>query len=717
MSQLILGKDYNIGNRELNEDRVQVESFKSAGGLEIDIALVADGVGGFEKGEAAAQKTIDTVVQHIRQSGEQNPSRLLFNAVQAANQAVYQFCKSINQKVSSTCAIAMVVNGSNLSKARLFVANVGDSRVYLCRKIEQGLDGEEQDEVGGSQIRYKLTQLTLDHNFEHKYLIEGTMTPLNAARHPSASVLTRAIGINPSVEIDLGFHIYEQTSRENYQSAQARGQKGLPLKMGDSILVCSDGLIKLNHRTGTPFVKDEEITEVFSTEEGDRAARTLISFALGREVDDNVAIALLQTPDPSRKLVAHTIRDEARSQGILERRRMLMVFGGLVALILLIALAFGFMLQQRNQANEIAAATSAAATVVVGQSTSEAVALQAIQTATANYVQTESAETALSANQTAVAATETRMFESMVDSFTPTPSPTTTPTATPFIPPEPNQVAIAFLEGERRVLINRSKLEPVNNYVLVQFNPRKEQADIEQFNEANMYISPGSAVRVIENSSKIDTVLDFGSTIFLTTNDYEDGAEVVLNDHSDIVLLGVTQSCLSIEYPIEADTLELGCFKGNCGYFFGDARFEVAQGKLMSIPLNGSNPTEFDISPQIASRFNNMLSSNFPVNGVDEAEMCTASYIPEPTPTFTPVPVNTATALPVETAAPESSSSPGAGNENDPDGDGIEVDLCPAEPGFAHTCGCPEDKVPGSCGGSDGGGNNDDGNGDGGGDR
>lgn len=714
MSQLILGKDYNIGNRELNEDRVQVESFKSAGGLEIDIALVADGVGGFEKGEAAAQKTIDTVVQSIQQSSEQNPSRLLFNAVQAANQAVYQFCKSINQKVSSTCAIAMVVNGSNLEKARLYVANVGDSRVYLCRKIEQQPTDEQPEEESsysnGSLNRYKLTQLTLDHNFEHKYLIEGTMTPLNAARHPSASVLTRAMGIGSTVDIDLGFHIYEQTNKENYKSAQSRGQKGLPLKIGDTILVCSDGLIKLNHRTGTPFVKDEEIIEVFSTEEGDRAARTLISFALGREVDDNVAIALLQTPDPSRKLVANTIRDEVLSQGAQERRRMQIIFGSLIALVVLVALGFLFMLQQRTQANEIAAATSAAATVVVGQSTSEAVALQAIQTATAAYVQTQSADTSIKANQTAVAATETQQFEAMVNSFTPTPSPTSTPTATPFIPPEPNQVAVAFLGEERRVLINRSKLDPVDNFVLVQFNPRKEQADVEQFNEANMYISPGSAVRVIENASKVDAVLDRGSTVFLTTNDYDGGAELVLNDHSDVVLLAVTQSCMSVEYSAAVDTLELGCFKGNCGYFFGDSRVEVAQGQLMSIPLSGSNPTVFDISPQTATRFYSMLVNNFPVNGIEEAETCAASYIPPPTPTFTPVPASTATTAPAQPTA-QSDPSP-QGNENDPDGDGIEVDLCPAEPGFAHTCGCPVDNVPGSCGG-DGDDNKDDGGGNG----
>ena len=115
-----------------------------------------------------------------------------------------------------------------------------------------------------------------------------------AQANPRAEALMRAIGPRPKIPVDIGFYV----NTIEPQVAASRGKGGLPLREGDSILVCSDGLIKDSHRNGQPFTRPEEIIRVLNTQEGEKAARSLVSFALGRDADDNVSAAVFANAGP-----------------------------------------------------------------------------------------------------------------------------------------------------------------------------------------------------------------------------------------------------------------------------------------------------------------------------------------------------------------------------------------------------------------------------------
>ena len=275
MAKIITGYHFDTGTRELYEDRVRSGTITRKNGDELSYAIVADGVGGENRGERAAQLALDAVLVYLETGLEQSIPALISKALHSANHEVYWSTRS-DKGTSTTLSLAVILNGKTL-----FIGNVGDSRVYLVR---------------GN----KLTQLTLDHTFKHIIPIQKKMSVEAAAASPRADVLMHALGIGETVPVDIGFHIGETLTEQEYVKAQARGKKGLPLKTGDSILVCSDGLIKDSPTDGTPLIREEEVVQVLTAQEGNRAARGLVSFALGRDADDNVSVAILQTADQNR---------------------------------------------------------------------------------------------------------------------------------------------------------------------------------------------------------------------------------------------------------------------------------------------------------------------------------------------------------------------------------------------------------------------------------
>ncbi len=362
MSSIILGMHYDLGQRELYEDRVDVQTVQTAGGLQLAVALVADGVGGENKGERAAQLAKDAIISYLRQGQETNVPALLTQAVQYANQLIHQEVKD-SGNASTTLALAVIAPGNTL-----FIANVGDSRIYLCRNN-------------------KLTQLTIDHNFATIMPWQNKLSPEVARQHPRADVLMRALGPKADVVVDTGFYV----GTTDYRTAGERGLNGLPLKEGDAILVCSDGLIKLSPQTKQPYATEEEIVQVLTTQEGEKAARSLVSFALGRNADDNVSAGVLQMPDPSR---------HRRALAPLYRWGAI----GLVAALVVIGLiAFLLNRQATGQVEEAQAAsaaqqTVAAETAIASNITATAINQHAAQTATANAANTSITATANAIN-------------------------------------------------------------------------------------------------------------------------------------------------------------------------------------------------------------------------------------------------------------------------------------------------------------------------------
>ncbi len=331
MSTILIGKHFDLGGREIYEDRVDAEAFTTAGGLKLAVAVVADGVGGRDRGERAAQLAKDGVLDALRRSTTTDVPTAVTQAVQYAAQAVYNETSKY-PGTSTTLSVAVIQDDKHL-----FVANVGDSQVYLCRNK-------------------KITQLTLDHTFANMMAVEGVMSFEAAQQNPRAHVVMRALGPKPDVQVDIGFYV----GTMDMQTAEARGRKGIPLQTGDTILVCSDGLTK-DGADGKPLIRPEEIWQVVSAQEEDKAARSLVSFALGRDASDNVSVALLQTPDKRRKAAA-TRRDP---------KVMAAVFGG-IALVVIVLM--GVFFAQRSTTQQTVAEQTREAELAV---TSTAVALSA----------------------------------------------------------------------------------------------------------------------------------------------------------------------------------------------------------------------------------------------------------------------------------------------------------------------------------------------------
>jgi len=221
----------HVGNvRDVNQDRSHFGGF---------VAAVADGMGGHQGGETAAQLAIDCF--------ESIPGPLKDNAlvevVEIANQSVFSQSTKPNLRGMGTTLVAMTLLPS---EEKVIITNVGDSRAYQLRNDQMG-------------------QLTFDHSLVEDLVRQNRLTPEEALVHPQRNILTRALGIGPEVEVDR-FHI--------------------PIKLGDRFLLCSDGLFN--------EVTDDEIKRILMEfESPDQAGEALVNAALASVGRDNITVAVV----------------------------------------------------------------------------------------------------------------------------------------------------------------------------------------------------------------------------------------------------------------------------------------------------------------------------------------------------------------------------------------------------------------------------------------
>ncbi len=281
MTVIEYGAFKSPGGHEIYKQRVKSREIETMGGLKLSVAGVANGAGA--RGKRAAQLGLDSVFAFIANAKETNIPELLIQAVTHANQRVHSEYET-NGGATSSLAIAAIENGRTL-----YVANVGDSRVYICR-------GD------------LLIQLTRDHTLaqEMAWRDETSAT----AKSLRAGELAREIGSRSDTQVDVGFYVND----DDYELAQERGLQGIPLLDGDSILVCSNSLTKPSH-SNEPYATDEEIIRILSSQRGNSAAKSIGSLAVERRVDDNVSVAVLQTPRSA--IVAAKTRNRGMLYGAL----------------------------------------------------------------------------------------------------------------------------------------------------------------------------------------------------------------------------------------------------------------------------------------------------------------------------------------------------------------------------------------------------------------
>jgi protein phosphatase len=208
--------------------------------------VVADGVGGHKAGEVASQTAVETIKREFREPTTDG----LVDAVKTANRTVWNLAEANpDQRGMGTTLTALALVDED-GEERLAVVNVGDSRAYLLQHGE-------------------LEQLTEDHSLVEQLVREGQLTPEEAQVHPQRSIITRALGLDPDVEVDS----WELT----------------PYK-GDRILLCSDGL--------TNEVSDDEIASTLRTvSDPDEAAHQLVQAARDHGGSDNITCVVVDVVD------------------------------------------------------------------------------------------------------------------------------------------------------------------------------------------------------------------------------------------------------------------------------------------------------------------------------------------------------------------------------------------------------------------------------------
>jgi protein phosphatase len=234
--------------RELNEDAVSTDD-------RIGVYVVCDGVGGHAKGEVASRETADQVVGFVRSHAhlveafvdKPEPAtstpvrRLLESAVQSACYVVFGLAEmDPAQRGMATTLSALLLAGSSA-----FLAQVGDSRIYLIR------DGV-------------VTQLTEDHTLVNAKLKKGLITAEQAQSMKGKNVITRAVGHKDYVEVDL---------------AQ------IAVQTGDRFLLCSDGL--------HGYLQEGEIARVLAEGPPETAPERFVKLANDRGGKDNISVVLV----------------------------------------------------------------------------------------------------------------------------------------------------------------------------------------------------------------------------------------------------------------------------------------------------------------------------------------------------------------------------------------------------------------------------------------
>jgi len=246
---LLIVNRSDIGRiRQVNEDSVLSGQLNE----QVSFAIVADGMGGHQAGDVASQMAIEAFQKVLEQHAEltnwklEDGKRIMKIAIRQANDEIYELASQKEQyhNMGTTMVAAL------LWESTMIIGHVGDSRAY--RINEEGIQ-----------------QLTLDHSLVNALIQSGQLTAEEAEHHPRRNVLTRAIGTDSEVEIDV---------------------QALDWSTSDILLLCSDGL--------SNRVSDDVILNIVQHEDGlDQKANTLIELALDAGGDDNITVILCANED------------------------------------------------------------------------------------------------------------------------------------------------------------------------------------------------------------------------------------------------------------------------------------------------------------------------------------------------------------------------------------------------------------------------------------
>ncbi len=206
-------------------------------------AVVCDGMGGATGGNIASETAVKTISDKLtfgyhEGMNDNSLKNLMVSAIDAANAKIYSRAKNdeLLRGMGTTVVLALIRNDA------LYLANVGDSRIYVITKDS-------------------INQLTTDHSIVQMMIDNGEITAEEAKDHPQKNVITRALGVEETVRIDYSQEVYND---------------------GDIILLCTDGL--------TNYVDDEKILKVCNENDSYTLADVLVDAANTNGGGDNVTV-------------------------------------------------------------------------------------------------------------------------------------------------------------------------------------------------------------------------------------------------------------------------------------------------------------------------------------------------------------------------------------------------------------------------------------------
>ena len=247
---IVLGSTTDIGRqRDQNQDSLLCFTPVTTSGVQPKqgwLYAVADGMGGYEAGEVASKLAVETLIDHYAGNtvdATDDPAGVLQQGVAVANRAVYQRGRELGLDVMGTTLVCVAVRGD-----QLYVAHVGDSRAYLLRDNT-------------------LKALTRDHSLVGEQVRQGFLTEEEAQDSDLRGIVTRALGMKPQVQADIGGPI--------------------PLRAADVVLLCSDGVCG--------YVLEDQIRYILQTHraEPQAAADFLVEAANAAGGFDNATAVVL----------------------------------------------------------------------------------------------------------------------------------------------------------------------------------------------------------------------------------------------------------------------------------------------------------------------------------------------------------------------------------------------------------------------------------------
>ena len=252
--------------REHNEDTI-------AGDADIGLLVLADGMGGYKAGEVASGLAVKTIVNMVREhlqrenlravdaeSGLSRTSIILRDAIHRANKIIYQTAHTQAQCEGMGTTVVAALFFDN----KVTIAHVGDSRLYRAQ--------------GG-----KFERITMDHSLLQELVDRGLYSAEEAQRAANKNYVTRALGVEPSVEVEI---------------------REIPVQKGEIYMLCSDGL--------SDMIEDEDIHLTINTfsDNLDTVAKQLIQLANDNGGRDNISVLMAHVVDafPANTRVLDKIR-------------------------------------------------------------------------------------------------------------------------------------------------------------------------------------------------------------------------------------------------------------------------------------------------------------------------------------------------------------------------------------------------------------------------